>query len=102
MPDFTQIRYEVVENIATITLNRPDKANAMNVAGLMLPLGYDTLLLALKLAAAAVSVVPIFLTWAMSVSTNDTRSFQVMANCVGTLPEAMCSATSSISSVWRE
>ena len=32
----------------------------------VLPLSYDTLLLALKLAAAAVSVVPIFLTWAIA------------------------------------
>ncbi len=32
----------------------------------VLPIGYDTLLLAMKLAAAAVSVVPIFLTWALA------------------------------------
>jgi hypothetical protein len=32
----------------------------------LLPVGYDTLLLALKLAAAAVSVVPIVLTWALA------------------------------------
>ena len=32
----------------------------------VLPLGYDTLLLAMKLAAAAASVVPIFLTWALA------------------------------------
>ena len=32
----------------------------------ILPLGYDTLLVAMKLAAAAVSVVPIFLTWALA------------------------------------
>jgi enoyl-CoA hydratase/carnithine racemase len=28
MSDFTQIRYEVSESIATITLNRPEKMNA--------------------------------------------------------------------------
>jgi hypothetical protein len=32
----------------------------------VLPIGYDTLLLAMKLAAAAVSVVPILLTWAIA------------------------------------
>jgi hypothetical protein len=32
----------------------------------LLPVGYDTLLLCLKLAAAAVSVVPILLTWALA------------------------------------
>ncbi len=32
----------------------------------VLPLGYDTLLLAMKLAAAAVSVVPIVLTWTLA------------------------------------
>jgi hypothetical protein len=32
----------------------------------LLPVGYDTLLLCLKLAAAAVSIVPIFLTWALA------------------------------------
>jgi hypothetical protein len=32
----------------------------------VLPLGYDTMLLAMKLWAAAVSVVPIFLTWALA------------------------------------
>lgn len=32
----------------------------------VLPLRYDTLLLALKLAAAAISVIPIFLTWALA------------------------------------
>jgi hypothetical protein len=32
----------------------------------VLPLGYDTLLLALKLTAAAISVVPIFVTWAIA------------------------------------
>ena len=32
----------------------------------LLPIGYDTLLLALKLSAAAISVVPIFLTWALA------------------------------------
>ena len=32
----------------------------------LLPVGYDTLLLFLKLAAAAISVVPIFLTWALA------------------------------------
>jgi hypothetical protein len=32
----------------------------------LLPVGYDTLLLCLKLAAAAISVVPIFLTWALA------------------------------------
>lgn len=32
----------------------------------LLPVGYDTLVLAMKLAAAALSVVPIFLTWAIA------------------------------------
>ena len=32
----------------------------------LLPVGYDTLVLAMKLAAAALSVVPIFLTWALA------------------------------------
>jgi len=32
----------------------------------LLPVGYDTLLLCLKLSAAAISVVPIFLTWALA------------------------------------
>ena len=32
----------------------------------LLPIGYDSLLVALKLSAAAISVVPIFLTWALA------------------------------------
>jgi hypothetical protein len=39
---------------------------AFHLVFTLLPLTYDTLLLALKLTAAAVSVVPIFLTWAIA------------------------------------
>ena len=43
----------------------------------------------------------IFFKASVSVSTKDTRWFQVIATCVGSLPWRMCSPTSSMSSVWR-
>ena len=39
--------------------------------------------------------------YGVSLSTKETRPFQLMASCVGSLPCLMCSPTSSISSVWR-